>query len=283
MPIEKLNKKEIKALKRLIMTKNKKEKLSKTARRGDAMNKILNDKASRDGDPNTEPTQELQIELDKARFLADIYKSFQQTPQYNQGNQGNNSQMSFKDFLELAKTFNKSSNGGGGNTGNTVMLKMMSEQNRMTQQATMEVFKQMIENSNIKFNQMAQMISGGRDSNPMELFMRGIDFSDKRMGDKRARTTAEMEHDLKREELLIKEKARQDLLSREEREIIRDDKKSERILDIGGVFLEKVMGNGVGALINDVMGAKNTNGVRKKKRRGRVSDGEMDLSLLDDL
>ena len=274
MPIDKLNKKEVKELKRFLMTKNKK-KLSKTAERGDALNKLISEKVSRE---ETEPTQEspMQVELDKAKFLADIYQSFQQTPQYNQGNQGNNNQMSFRDFIELAKTYNKNNNGGGKNSDFIKFMDMMLQ----SQNKNMEL---MMQNFDQKFGYMIQN-RGQPQESPRDNLREDLKFFRELSGDKRVRTKDEMEFGLRREELILKNQERGDMLDREERAIMREDKKSERILDIGGVVLNKVIGNNLGSLVNDLMGSGKN--IKARKRRGRTNipkDDDFDVSLLDDL
>jgi len=101
---------------------------------------------------------------------------------------------------------------------------------------------------------------------PEDRLMKHYEFFRNVTGDQRQKSDIEMKYGLEREKLVLAEQSRQDMLNREERAIEREDKKSERILGMGGVVLEKILGNGVGALINDVMVAKGGKG----KRRGRA-------------
>lgn len=128
---------------------------------------------------------------------------------------------------------------------------------------------------------MQQQNSGQPQEPPEERLRKSMTLVKEIQGEQRVRTKDELDFGLKKQELVLKESARQDMLNREERAVEREDRKSERILGIGQVVLDKVIGNGLGTLIDDVMGAKGGKG----KRRGRAKQPleEFDPSLLDEL
>ncbi|KKN19008.1 hypothetical protein LCGC14_0949950 [marine sediment metagenome] len=225
---------------------------------------------------DTEIQQENPNEVDK---LLDMVKNMPNNQGGNNG--GNNNLLSKLQEMKLMKDiFNPQQQQGG----NNAMIKMMSDQNRMMQETNMAVMKQMMENSNIKFNHVAQLISGNNHQDPEERLMKSINLVKEIQGEHRERTATELDYDLKRQELIIREQSRQDLLSREERQIIRDDKKSEQFMNIGGVVLDKIVGDNLSTFIGDLMGSgKNIKGRKRRGRTDITKDDDWDPSLLDDL
>ena len=74
------------------------------------------------------------------------------------------------------------------------------------------------------------------------------------------------------------------MVDREERGVIREDKKSERFMNIGETVLDKVIGKGLGNLVNDLMSVKGS-GEDKGSKGGKAptsAQQDFDPSLLDD-
>jgi len=174
---------------------------------------------------------------------------------------------------------------GGSNSKDIAMMKMLSEQNRMMAQQQMKNMELIIENSNIKFAQFARMMSGNEQEDPRKVMMEGFQLYRDITGDKCEKSKDEMHYDIEKKKLELQEYARRDGLDREERSVIRDDQKSQRFMDIGGVVLDKVIGNGLGALMNDLMNVKNKSGNQKGETSAPVKQDSrnFDVSLLDEL
>jgi len=146
------------------------------------------------------------------------------------------------------------------------LINNLFQQNQNTQNALMNIMRGS---------------SGQPQIDPDDRLIKSMNLVKEIQGEQRVRTKDELDFGLKKQELVLKESARQDMLDREERAIIREDEKSENILGIGKIVLDKVIGNGVGNLLQDVMSVKTPKG----KRRGRAEqpkNTEYDLSLLDD-
>ena len=157
------------------------------------------------------------------------------------------------------------------------MIKFMG----MMQQQSSENLRLIMENSNIKFNQLAQMF-GGKQEDPMSKFMEGVKFTREQLGDNRAKTKDEMDFGLRSKELDLKDYARRDLLDREERNMDRENAKGQRFMEIGGVVLDKVIGQGLGTLVGDLMSSIK-NGKGSKTKASNNAKENFDHSLLDEL
>ena len=254
----------------------------KRPRKKSGLEKAYNTKQDYDslfGANNTEVPREAPNETEK---LLEMVKNMPNNQGGNNG--GNNNILSqMKDIAYLRDFFNPKQQGD-----NTSMLGIINDNNisaRQQQDKHMELMMQKSDDRMMFMMQQLNQSKGQPQENPRDNMRADLKFFREISGDKHQRTKDELEYSLKEKELSLKERSREDILNREERQIIRDDKKSQSILDIGGVVLNKVMGDGVGALINDVMSAGKGEGYKhKKKRRGRASaEEEMDLTLLDDL
>ena len=142
----------------------------------------------------------------------------------------------------------------------------------------------LMQQSNDRFERGMEMIASAlhRDK-PEEKILSNFQLFRELTGEKRERSKDEMEYDIKRKELELQEMARRDMLDREERQQVREEQKSERIMETASSVLDKVIGNGIGHLVKDVMSVKSDTG-KRRGRGGSVEDMEdFDPSLLDNL
>ncbi len=208
--------------------------------------------------------------------------------QANNGNQQQNQPNMNADIIkalytELQKVMNQQQQKGNDNmllayllkqkeSGNsdvlTTMLGHLFQQNANFQNALM----------NLQFN------SNQPQQDPQDKLMKNFNFFRKVTGDNRAKNEKEMDYSLRKDEMVLKEQSRQDLMNREERAIIRDDKKSEMILNMGSNVLNKIVGDNLSTFVGDMFNVSSKKG--KGKRRGRRTETEsepFDPSLLDEL
>ncbi len=155
--------------------------------------------------------------------------------------------------------------------------------NNQAQQFTMA-----LQQSNDRFERGMEMIAGALNrERPEEKLMSNFNLFRELAGDKRQKSVQEMEFDIKRQELVLKHQDRNDLLAAEERQVVREDAKTSRLMETATTVLDKVFTNGVGNLVKDVMSAKSESGNsgQRKGRRGRKEAPveEFDPSYLDDL
>jgi len=227
--------------------------------------------------------------------MMDILSTRYQSNQSNNVNNATNPFEQLKQTIELARLMNPQQNSGGNNIQELLLTYLLKQKDSPSNNAIGSIvplitqLMQMNEKANnYRLEALLNQIGSGQPSEPPEeKLMKSFEFYRALTGDNRQRTKDEMEFDLKRQELILREKARQDLLDREERQTQREDAKSERILSMGGVVLDKIVGNGLGNLVGDLMSAKGEKrkGNKKGSRRGRTSEPEenFDFSLLDDL
>ncbi len=205
----------------------------------------------------------------------------------NNGNNNNpNNQFTqLKQMLELMQLMNQQQQPrGNDNMLMAYLLKQKESNNVLPMLTQMMQLTEKAQNYRMEAL-MSQLNSGQPQENPMNIFMKGIDFSDKRTGDARAKTKDEMDYDLRRHEIVVKEQGRLDMLNREERQIERDDKKSKSILDIGGVVLDKIVGDNLSTFVGDLfsMSSKSNNPSRRRGRKQKEPEEKFDVSFLDDL
>ena len=212
--------------------------------------------------------------------LSNIYLRAQQ----NQGSGVGNSQMDIiKSVLEIIAMMNPQQ-GNQGQSNNKIYEMLMASILKQSNSGNSEIIANLLNNvfqQNANLMNMMNRPSGQPQTDKMDVFMKGVDFTERRMGDKRERSKDEMEFDLKRKELEIQEYGRRDMLDREERQMIREDAKGARVMDVASTVLDKVVGDGLGQLVGDLMSVKN----KKGGRRGRASKPPVqsyDASLLDE-
>jgi len=155
---------------------------------------------------------------------------------------------------------------------NTMQNNNQAQQMNMIMQQNSERFERAMEG-------IAGMISRER---PEDKLMKNFQFFREISGDRRERSKHEMDFDIRKKEIELKEYARRDMLDREERSKEREDAKGQRIMDTAGIVLDKVIGNGLGALMGDFMSLK---GGKKGKGKGTPTAPRenFDADLLDDL
>ena len=113
---------------------------------------------------------------------------------------------------------------------------------------------------------------------PEERVMRNFGFFKDIMGDKRERTDSEMDFSLRKQQMLLDEQQRMDMLDREERAQAREDAKGDRTLSLINTVADKVIGNGLGQLVGDLVSARGKGG----KKTAPPDVEEFDASILDD-
>ncbi len=219
---------------------------------------------------------------------ADIIKAIYAELQNVMSKQGQQSQQSTIDpnMMLLMNMMNKQGQNQNIKPDNTVEV-LLDKFNSMMQNNQSQQMAVIMQQNNDKWERGMEMIAGALNhERPEERFMNSFKMFREITGDQRQKSEKEMEYDLRREELILKRQDRGDLLATEERQIIREDAKSARILDIGAVVLDKVIGKGLGSLVGDLMSAKKDSGGDREQRRGRTKaqkNEKFDSSLLDEL
>ncbi|MFW9881932.1 MAG: hypothetical protein ACFFG0_53390, partial [Candidatus Thorarchaeota archaeon] len=152
-------------------------------------------------------------------------------------------------------------------------------QNNQTQQMAV-----LLERQNDRFERGMQVIAQALNrENPEDRLMASFKMFKEMQGEQRQMTEAEMGYNLKKHELTLQDYARRDMLDREEREKDREDAKSDRTMATVNTFIDKVVGNGVGHLLKDIMSVKNQNNGDRRGRANENTNQSYDPSLLDDL
>ena len=228
-----------------------------------------------------------QNNLNQPNVNADIIKAIYGELQKVMNKQNQQSQKQAIDPLTLVmmQSINNSNKNQGIKSDNTVEV-LLDKFSGMMQNNQAQQMNVIMQQNNDKWERSMEMIASAFNrEKPDERFMNTFKMFREITGDQRQKSDNELSFDLKKQELILKEQSRQDMLNREERQTQREDAKSGRILDIGGVVLDKVIGNGLGNLVGDLMSAKKGSD-KTKKRRGRAEipqDDDFDPSLLDDL
>ena len=165
------------------------------------------------------------------------------------------------------------------------MMALMMQQNQQNMEIRRQQDQQNAElqreNSEMRFSQMVQAF-GGNKGDPKKEMIETASFIRQLQGDQRTKNKDEMHYDIEKRKLDLQEYARRDMLDREERQVVRDDVKSQRIMDIGGVVLDKVIGNNLSQFIGDMVNVKGEGGGKGKKAPTSARQ-DFDPSLLDEL
>ncbi|MCP4762572.1 MAG: hypothetical protein GY870_12400 [archaeon] len=238
------------------------------------LNMNTNQQQQQQSNPNGTPVQPNQA--NNAEMIKSIYQELQNV--MNQQQQKPTIDPMTLMMMQSINKSNQSQNNGGQNI--EVLLDKFNTmmQNNQTNQMAM-----IMQSQNDKFERGMEMIAGAlhRDR-PEEKILNNFQLFRELTGDKREKNVHEMEYDLKKQELGFKEAARRDMLDREERAQVRDGEKSNRIMDTASTVLDKVIGNGLGQLVGDLMSAKKPKAAQLGRAEGQQSQ-DFDSSLLDDL
>lgn len=221
------------------------------------------------GNPNQQPTPAINAEMIKS-----LYTELQKVME-------SQSKPQFDPMTLLMIDAIKKSNANNGAASNQNIEILLDKFNQMMQNNQTQTMAMLMERSNEKFEKGMEMIASAlHREKPEEKMMNYFGLFRELAGDRREKTKDEMEYDLKRKEMELQEFARRDMLDREEREKEREEMKSQRMMDTAGVVLDKVIGNGIGHLVKDVMSVR---GKGDKQKNTGFSQEEIDPSLLDDL
>lgn len=274
MTKNKLSEKEKKKLTSFLNNINKSKDLSLTEKRGEVVDNLIHNNANRGGEPSNNSPIESNMEMDKLGFMWKMVNDFKQQPA--QGNQGNNKDSG---LIELQKM--------------KLMKELFSQQQQPQQQSATiyNVLGKMVESADRRADHFASMLynemrggQGQTQPDPMEKFMKGVEFTERRMGNNRTQTKDEMHYGIEKKKLEIQEFARRDLLDREERSNIREDAKGQRFMDIGGAVLDKVIGDNLSTFVGDMFSIKDKGGGKGKGKKAPTSaQQDYDLSVLDEL
>ena len=192
--------------------------------------------------------------------------------------QGNNNDLNqVKTMMEIFKMMQQQQQQPQHNRTDDSAIKLMG-----TMMGTM--FQSLSEqNQNYLSLAIQQMRSsqGQPQEDPRKIMMDGFNLYKDMSGDNRARTKDEMDFDLRKKELELKEYSRRDMLDREERQVVREDAKSQRFMNIGETVLNKVIGDGLGNLMSDFMSLRGNKG-DKGKQSSVPARKQFDPSLLDE-
>lgn len=228
------------------------------------------------------------------RMMDILTKNTQNTQNTNQNNSPNNNNQfnqlnQLKMFMELAQLVsppqqnNQQNNGRADNMLLAYLLKQKESGNANGIVPLITQLMQMSEKANnYRMEALMSRLGGNSQAteDPEAKLMKSFQFFRDITGDKRQRSQQEMDYDLKKKEIELKEFARRDMLDREERSKEREDAKGERIMNTAGIVLDKVIGNGLGALMGDLMSLK---GGKKGKKISTAPRTDFDAELLDDL
>lgn len=159
---------------------------------------------------------------------------------------------------------------------------LLDKFNTMLNNNQAQEIARILERQNEKWERGMQVIAQAinRDS-PEEKLWSNFKMFKEMQGEQRQMSKDEMEYNLRKKEIELKDFERRDMLDREERSKELDNARSDRIMQTANIVLDKVIGNGLGSFVKDVMSVKGDG-----KRRGRDSNPESrdyDPSLLDDL
>ena len=161
--------------------------------------------------------------------------------------------------------------------GNIAML--IDKFNTMINNNQSQQMSMLMQQSNDKFERGMELIAGALNrEKPDDRMYKSFELFRNLQGDSRSKSKDEMLFDLENKKLDIAKDKHVDVLNREERQIVREDAKSGRLLDTAETILNKVVGQSVGALVSDIVnarGGKKTNSVSGKKG--------FDATLLDEL
>ncbi len=157
--------------------------------------------------------------------------------------------------------------------------------NTMMSNNQAQQFSMALQQSNDRFERGMEMVAGALNrEKPEERIRSSLSLFREITGDKREKGEKELEFDLKRQELKMREEGRIDMLDREERAVERENAKSERLTGIATTVLDKVIGSSVGNLVQDVMSAKSESGSRRGRKGGKqIPQSDFDPSYLDEL
>ena len=114
---------------------------------------------------------------------------------------------------------------------------------------------------------------------PEDRIIRSANLIRELQGDARQRTESEMDFALRKQQMVLDEQQRLDMLDREERAQNREDAKSDRTLGMVSTVMDKVIGEGLGQLVGDLVSAR---GKGDKSARGANEPENFDASILDE-
>ena len=184
--------------------------------------------------------------------------------------------------LMMINAINKS-NQNQGSASNQNIEVLLDKFNNMMQNNQQQQMAMLMQQSNDRFERGMEMIASAlHREKPEEKILNNFQLFRELTGEKRERSKDEMTYDIEKRKLELQEMARRDMLDREERQQVREEQKSSHILETASSVLDKVIGNGLGNLVKDVMSVKSEGG--KRRGRGGVEElQDFDSSLLDDL
>lgn len=184
--------------------------------------------------------------------------------------------------LMMINAINKSNQNQGTASNQNIEI-LLDKFNSMMQNNQQQQMAMLMQQSNDKFERGMEMIASAlHREKPEEKILSNFQLFRELTGEKRERSRDEMDYDIKKREIELQEMARRDMLDREERQQVREEQKSSRIMETASTVLEKVIGNGLGNLVKDVMSVKGDTG--KRRGRGSIEDTtDFDSSLLDNL
>lgn len=161
--------------------------------------------------------------------------------------------------------------------GNIAML--IDKFNTMINNNQSQQMSMLMQQSNDKFERGMELIAGALNrEKPEDRMYKSFELFRNLQGDSRAKSKDEMVFDIENKKLDIEKDKHVDILNREERQIVREDAKSGRLLDTAETILNKVVGQSIGALVSDISNARGG-----KKNVSASGKKGFDATLLDEL
>ena len=161
--------------------------------------------------------------------------------------------------------------------GNIAML--IDKFNTMINNNQSQQMSMLMQQSNDKFERGMELIAGALNrEKPEDRMYKSFELFRNLQGDSRAKSKDEMVFDIENKKLDIEKDKHVDILNREERQIVREDAKSGRLLDTAEIILNKVVGQSIGALVSDISNARGG-----KKNVSASGKKGFDATLLDEL
>lgn len=161
--------------------------------------------------------------------------------------------------------------------GNIAML--IDKFNTMINNNQSQQMSMLMQQSNDKFERGMELIAGALNrEKPEDRMYKSFELFRNLQGDSRAKSKDEMVFDIENKKLDIEKDKHVDILNREERQIVREDAKSGRLLDTAETILNKVVGQSIGALVSDIANARGG-----KKNVSASGKKGFDATLLDEL
>lgn len=151
-------------------------------------------------------------------------------------------------------------NNNNNGSSNEMLIKMFEMMNQRSQRES----QLMQENWNQKFTQLMQIVQGSQRDPKQELF-ETMNILEKFQGKKGQQTKEELEYELKKKQLDLEEARRREMFRREDREKEREYDKENQMMGLLNTVADKVIGNGIGGLIKDVMSARSATSAAGQK------------------